>query len=189
VLFDGLRLYREKYPERARRLRFHFFGTSYVAPGQGRNSIMPIAEQCGVADLVDEIPHRLGHLECLRLQLEADVLLLLGSSDLAYSPSKIYPYFLTERPILAIVFRESVLERLLLELSCAFMVTMTEHGLKDEAHAALARFFDFALTSFPAGALPTKNRALFGERFLAEALTGAQCRLFDHAVAPRNVPP
>jgi len=182
VLFDGLRLYREKHPDRARRLRFHFFGTSYVAPGQGRDSVMPVAERCGVADHVDEIPHRLGHLECLRLQLEADVLLLPGSSDLAYSPSKIYPYFLADRPILAIVFHDSVLERLVHELSCAFTVAMTEHGPKEKAHAALEDFFDLALAAFPPGSLPAKNQHYFDEHFLAENLTRVQARLFERAL-------
>jgi hypothetical protein len=183
VLFDGLRLYREKYPERARRLRFHFFGTSYVAPGQGRNSVMPVAEQSGVADQVDEIPHRLGHFECLRLQLEADVLLLPGSSDLAYSPSKIYPYFLTERPILAVVFRGSVLERLVGELSCAFVVAMTETGPKAEAHADLARFFDLALAGFPPGSLPTRDQNYFNQHYLAETLARTQTQFFDRVLA------
>ena len=183
VLFDGLRLYRDRHPAQARRLRFHFFGTSYVAPGQGRNSVMPIAEKCGVADQVDEIPHRLGHLECIRLQLEADVLLLPGSSDLAYSPSKIYPYFLAERPMLAIVFRDSVLERLIGELSCAYAVAMDEHGPKDDAHAALAGFFDLLLAGFPAGSLPIRNERYFDEHFLAENLTRSQAQLFDRALA------
>ncbi len=188
VLFDGLRLYREKNPIGARRLRFHFFGTSYVAPGQGRDSVMPVAELCGVADQVDEIPHRLGHFECLRLQLEADILLLPGSSDLAYSPSKIYPYFLADRPMLAIVFCQSVLEQLTRELACAFTVAMTEHGPKDEAHAALARFFDCALHGFPAGSLPVRNQRYFDEHFLAESLTRDQCRLFDSAYARAVAP-
>jgi hypothetical protein len=188
VLFDGLRLYREKNPVQARRLRFHFFGTSYVAPGQGHYSVLPVAERCGVADQVDEVPHRLGHLECLRLQLEADVLVLPGSTDLAYSPSKIYPYFLADRPILAVVFQDSVLENLLHELSCAFVVTMTESGPKDEAHAVLARFFDLALAGFPAGSLPTRNRARFDAQFLAETLTRMQCRLFDQALDDSGAP-
>ncbi len=182
VLFDGLRLYREKNPEGARRLRFHFFGTSYVASGQGRNSVVPVAEACGVADQVDEIPHRLGHLECIRLQLEADILLLPGSSDLAYSPSKIYPYFLTDRPILAVVFRGSVLERLVQELSCAFTVATTEHGPKAEAHAALAKFFDLVLAGLPAGSLPKRDQSYFAKHFLAESLTRAQAALFDRAL-------
>jgi hypothetical protein len=182
VLFDGLRHYRDKHPERAQRLRFHFLGTSYVAPGQGHYSVMPVAKRCGVADQVDEVPHRLGHLECLRLQLDADVLLLPGSTDLAYSPSKIYPYFLADRPILAVVFKDSVLEQLLLELSCAFTVPITEHGSKDESHAALTRFFDLAVAGFPADSLPIRNHVRFNDHFLAETLTAAQCRLFDRAL-------
>ena len=182
VLFDGLRLYREKNPAGAVRFRFHFLGTSYVAPGQGRNSVLPVAEQCGVADQVVEIPHRLGHLECLRLQQEADVLLQLGSSDLAYSPSKIYPYFLSERPILAVVFANSVLERLLRELSCAYLVEISESGSKLAAHAALAGFFDAALEGFSPGVLPIRNWPYFEAHFLADSLTQAQGRLFDKAL-------
>ena len=186
VLFDGLRLYRERQPERARRLRFHFLGTSYVAPGQGKNSVVPVAEQCGVADQVDEIPHRLGHLECLRLQQEADVLLQLGSSDLAYSPSKIYPYFLSDRPILAVIFEDSVLDQLLNELSCAYLVTMTERGPKQAAHARLGEFFDAVLAGFSSGIMPARNWPYFNAHFLAESLTQAQCRLFDEALTSSN---
>ena len=189
VLFDGLRLYRERHPERARRLRFQFLGTSYVAPGTGRNSVLPLAEQCGVADLVEEVPHRLGHLECLRLQTEADVLLLAGSSDRAYSPSKIYPYFLADRPTLAVVFQPSVLENLLTPLSFAVIVPLGDAPSHASAHAALAKFFDDALAGFPPGSLPTRNQAYFDAHFLADHLTAVQCQLFDRAVAPATPPP
>jgi hypothetical protein len=182
VLFEGLRQFREREPERARRLRFHFYGTSYVAPGQGRNSVMPIAEVCRVADMVDEIPHRLGHLECLRLQSEADILLLPGSSDLAYSPSKVYPYYLTGNPILGLVFRDSVMERLLDDLQCATMVRFREAESKVEAYAELQRFFAAAFEGFSPGSLPTRNDAFFNEHYLAESLTGRQAALFNQAL-------
>lgn len=183
VLFQGLRLYHERSPGRAKRLRFHFLGTSYVAPGQGKNSVMPVAENCGVATQVEEIPHRLGHLECLRLQLEADVLLLPGSSDLAYSPSKVYAYYLSRRPTLGLVFRNSVMESLLEELSCAYMVRFDAGGSKEAAHAALCDFFDLAFEGFPPGTLPARNDAYFDASFLAATLTAQQCRLFDRALA------
>ena len=184
VLFDALRLYRGREPARARRLRFHFFGTSYVPPGQGVNSVLPVAALCGVADQVDEIPHRLGHLECLRLQSEADILLLPGSSDLAYSPSKAYPFYLTGRPILGLVFRDSVMEQLLEELSCAYLVKFREGEPKDAAHAELHRFFDAAATGRLASILPVRNDARFNARYLAHTLTGEQCGLMDRALAP-----
>ena len=145
VLFTALRLYQERKPAEARRLRFHFIGTSYVAPGRGKPSVMPVASLCDVAASVDEVPHRIGHLESLRLQLDADVLLLPGSSDLAYSPSKIYPYYLTGRPMLGLVFRDSVMEQLLDELGCAYMVRFRQQEPKDEAYASLHQFFDLAL--------------------------------------------
>ncbi len=184
VLFGGLLLYRARQPARAARLRFHFIGTSYVARGRGVASVLPVAVACGVADQVEETPHRIGHLEALRWQMAADVLLLPGSSDLAYSPSKVYPYFLTGRPILGLVFETSVMERLLDDLGCAFMVRYREDGSKEAAHARLCEFFDRALENFPGAALPGRNTAFFDRHFLAEELTRRQCALFDRAVGP-----
>jgi hypothetical protein len=182
VLFEGLRKYGERAPEKAQRLRFHFYGTSYVAPGKGKFSVTPIAEVCSVAGQVDEVPHRLGHLECIRLQSEADVLLLPGSSDLAYSPSKIYPYYLSGNPILGLVFRDSVMEKLVEDLRCAYLVRFRESEPKEAAHEELCRFFDLALAGFPPGSLPTRNDELFNRNYLAEELTRRQCVLFDRAV-------
>lgn len=184
VLFTGLRRYRERNPERAARLRFHFVGTSYVAPGRGKASVLPVAKLCGVAENVDEVPHRIGHLEALRLQMDADILLLPGSSDLAYSPSKIYPYYLTGRPILGLVFRDSVMESLLDELSCAYMVRFRQNEPKDEAYVELHRFFDLALDGKLANSLPVRNEAYFREHYLADELTRQQCGLFERALPP-----
>ena len=184
VLFAGLRRYRAEKPERAWRLRFHFFGTSYVAAGHGKNAVAPLAAAEGVADQVHEIPHRLGHLECLRLQREADVLLLPGSIDPAYSPSKLHPYYLADRPMLGLVFPDSVLEKELTSLDCAVLVRLPRAGAGPEAQAALAHFFDAALEGFPAGFLPRRNDAFFERHGLAEPLTRDQCALFDAALAP-----
>ena len=183
VLFTALRRYRERSPEKAARLRFHFVGTSYVPAGQGKPSVLPIAEQCGVRDLVGEIPHRLGFLEAARWQLEADALLLLGSSDLAYSPSKVYQYRLTGRPIVGLVFRDSVMEALLDALSCAFIVRFRESGPKEQAYAELARAFDLLVTGTLATALPPPNEAAGGDNFRAEELTRRQCALFERALS------
>jgi len=188
VLFGGLRLFRDREPALAARIQLHFLGTSYAPPGQGTATVQPIAADFGLADQVTEIPHRLGHLECLRLQAEADVLLLLGSSDLAYSPSKIYPYFLSERPILAVVFKNSYLEGIIGELACAYTVAFEEGTEKNAAHAQLCNFFKLALEGFPPGSLPERNRKLFEQEFLARTLTARQCELFTRAmISPPSV--
>ena len=182
VLFMGLRSYRERFPEKAGRLRLHFVGTSYVPQGRGRLSVLPLARDCGVGDLVNEVPHRIGYLDAMRLQLQADLLLLLGSSDLAYSPSKMYQYFLTGRPILALVFRESVMESLLDELRCAFMVRFREDESKDGAYVLLRNLFDQVIDGVLPDTQSQRNHSLFNACYLAEGLTVRQCALFAQAL-------
>jgi hypothetical protein len=182
VLFGGLRQFKAQWPAEAARLRFEFLGTSYAPPGQGKLTVAPIAEEFGVADQVIEVPHRLGHLECLQIQARADALLLLGSSDLAYSPSKLYPYYLSGRPILGLVFRQSYLEKLLNDLGCATVISFADDQPNDEVHDRLFTFFNHALTGFPLESLPVRNEQYFRHEFLAESLTGRQCALFDLAL-------
>jgi hypothetical protein len=146
--------------------------------------VLPIAAAHGVADQVRELAHRIGLLESLRVQQEADVLLVLGSSDLAYSPSKIYNYYLTRRPMLALVFRDSVMERLLDELACARVVRFREAEPKDEAHAELLEFFGLLLAGRAADTQPVRREEAFRAGYLAAELTRRQCELFARALAP-----
>jgi hypothetical protein len=182
VLFDGLALFRRRQPAAAARLRLEFLGTSYAPADRATPIVLPIARECGVADFISEQPARLGHLESLQAQTRADALLLLGSSDLAYSPSKLYPYYLAGRPMLGVVFRDSVLESLLRELACATIVAFEENASKAPAHEALCAFFENALGGF-AQRPPPRNDALFRREYLARSLTARQCALFDAALA------
>ncbi|HUJ43395.1 MAG TPA: hypothetical protein VLW52_07290 [Opitutaceae bacterium] len=190
ALFEGFVRYRQAQPERAARFRFHFVGTSYVAPGHGAPAIVPVAERFGLAACVEEVPHRVGHLESLALLLQSDALLLLGAGDPAYSPSKLYPYYLSGKPILGIVLEHSHLEELLQALACAWLVTFSTAGVSDAACARLAAFFDHALAGFPAGALPARNEAAFRRDYLAEPLTETQCDFFTAVLArhPARLP-
>ena len=183
ALFRALRTYRTAQPELAGRLRLHFIGTSYAAAGQAKFSVLPLAVECGVGELVSEVPHRVGFLEALQLQQASDVLLLPGSIDPAYSPSKIYQYYLAGRPILGLVFRGSVMEGLLDELRCAFMVRLDPGGPSGEAHSSLLEFFGLAVAGALGASLPTRNESEFRRSFLAEELTRRQCGLFDEALA------
>jgi hypothetical protein len=180
VLFAALHSYRERVPA-ATRFRFHFLGTSYAAKGMGLPSVLPLARASGVDDLVSEVPDRLGYLDSLRCLLEADALLLLGSSDPAYSASKLYPYFLSNRPILSLVLRDSYLAGLVGELSGSVIAPFAPASPDDAAEAEVHRFFDLALAGFPAPSFQ-RNQALFERDYLAETLTIRQCELFEQAL-------
>jgi len=183
VLFGALRSYRARVSGAAR-FRFRFLGTSYVAKGAGRFSVMPVAKALGMDDLVTEVPHRIGYLESLRFLMEANALLLLGSSDRSYSPSKLYPYYLSGKPILSIVFRDSYLAGLLTDLNCSTIATFDLDESCEPAYAEIHRFFDLALAGFPPAGQPLRNDAFFRRTYLAETLTTRQCELFDQAISP-----
>jgi hypothetical protein len=100
---------------------------------------------------------------------------------LAYSPSKAYPYYLTGRPILGLVFEGSVMEALLDELSCAYLIRFRELGAKEAAYVKIGRFFDLAFDGFKSGDLPQRQDAKFDRSFLAESLTALQCRMLERA--------
>lgn len=101
---------------RVRPVELFFFGTSYAQAGQGPSTTRALAEKHGIADRVHEQPDRIGYLSALRLLLETDLALLLGSDEVAYSPSKTYPTLSAERPTLAVMPRGSVLEGLVDQL-------------------------------------------------------------------------
>ncbi len=179
LLFSALALFRAEAPERAQRLRFQFIGTSYAPADRAEPTVLPIAEAFGVTDLVSESAARAGHLECIRAQAAADVLFLGGSSDLAYSPSKLYPYFWARRPILAIVFRNSVLERTLRRLGGAHRIVFAETEIV-EARAQLVAYFRDLAEERLVSADP-RDDVYFETHYLARSLTGRQTELFDRA--------
>lgn len=183
VLFAGLRRLRERDPAAAARLRFHFIGTSYAPAGQATGTARPIAEAYGVGDLVEERPQRIGYLDSLRLMTAADGLLLLGSDDLAYSPSKIYPNYMAARPMLALAHHGSLLVELLRQLRCATLIELLEPGREMSPPREVAEFL--ARVARGDGASPEpRNDAWFRRQLTAEAGARRQCEVFDLALPP-----
>jgi hypothetical protein len=184
VLFAGLRRLRDSDPALASRLRLHFVGTSYAPPDQAPQTAKPIAEEYGIGDLVTESATRIGYLDSLRLMQSADGLILLGSDDLTYSPSKIYPSYMTGRPILALAHHGSLLADLLARLQCSRLITLLEPGRETEPPRELAAFLRGVAESHDAAhGQPQRDTAWFREHFLAEVGARRQCALFDAVVA------
>ncbi|MES2922354.1 MAG: glycosyltransferase [Verrucomicrobiota bacterium] len=88
-------------------LRLHFIGTSYAGAGQGMKTIEPLAREFGLEGIVSEHPDRIPYSETLRCLLDADTLIIPGSDDPGYTASKIYPYLLAEKPLLAVFHEQS----------------------------------------------------------------------------------
>ncbi len=186
VLFSAVRALQQAEPAAAARLRFHFFGTSYAPDGRSMPSVLPVAESYGVAHLVTERSGRIGHLESLAVLLHCDALLILGTDDPAYTPSKVLPYYALALPILAIAYPGSQLERQMENLRCARIAPLTQGEPSRDAHRVVIGFLTDALAGFPEETRPVRNDPWFHQHASIERLVHEQVQVFDEALAGRG---
>ncbi len=105
-IFAGLAKGIDEHQELFKKIQMFFIGTSYAADGKGQKTIEPIAERYGVKDHVTEITNRLPYFTAMKVLKDADLLIVPGSTDTNYTASKLYPYILSKRPLIA-VFNEN----------------------------------------------------------------------------------
>jgi glycosyltransferase involved in cell wall biosynthesis len=117
------------------RLRLHFIGTSYAPEGTGIKSVEPLAREYGVNDLVQELTNRIPYSVAMRCLLDADALIVPGSDDPAYTASKIYPYLLARKPLLAMFHEASSVVELIQKVGGGEMVSFSS----DEATESIAQ--------------------------------------------------
>ena len=98
------------------RLKIHFIGTSYAPAGVAKPGILPLAQEYGLSDIVHESCDRVRYSDALRYMQNADALLAFGTNDPSYTASKIYPYLLSRRPLLAIFNENSSVIKILNEV-------------------------------------------------------------------------
>ncbi|MGH9346650.1 MAG: glycosyltransferase [Vicinamibacterales bacterium] len=101
TLLAALARVRDRAPRSYARLRVHFLGTSNQRSQAPEPRVLPAARDAGVDDIVTEAPARLDYLDALNVQTRAQALLLLGSNEPHYTPSKVFPALLARRPIVA----------------------------------------------------------------------------------------
>ncbi|CAN5879251.1 hypothetical protein BH11PSE3_BH11PSE3_16370 [soil metagenome] len=107
AFFRGLAQLRDTAPETARRIRVHFVGTGRSPNDKQGHQVLPIAARCGVEDMVTEHPHRIGYVDTLNHLTHADAVVVLGSTEPHYTPSKIFQGALSRRPVLAVLHEAS----------------------------------------------------------------------------------
>ncbi|OOQ58085.1 glycosyltransferase [Mucilaginibacter pedocola] len=156
------------------RFKFYFIGTSYAPAGQGKPSIMPLAESFGLATAVTEITDRISYYRSLATLLQADALFVPGSDDAKYTASKIYPYLLARKPILAIFNKQSSAIGVLKETGIN-----TVYNYEDISEQDIHGFL-YALQTSPNKTISLNTDALNAHS--AQTKTGLQCALFNQAI-------
>jgi len=180
-----------RFKDSPRPFELFFFGTSYAPAGAGVSSTGELAKRHGIEHLVHEQTARTGYISSLRIMLEADLTLLLGSDDKAYSPSKMYPTLVAGRPTIAVAPAHSVLEDRIADLGGAALTTFDPSPASgtpavDHLSATLAGF-----TAQPEQRLGAPARLDVLEReYSAAAIARRQLEIFNVLInRSRTAPP
>lgn len=144
-LLAGLGELRTQDAEFAGRLRLHFIGTGASPNDPAGFNVMPLAKRAGVADLIQEHPHRMSYLDVLSHLTKAHGVLILGSTEPHYTPSKVFQSVQSQRPILALLHEASTAIEVVRRSGAGLVVTHSETRLPEalEMAAALAALAAF----------------------------------------------
>jgi len=182
ALFTAVQRGREKLPQLYKRLRIHFVGTTYAPNAQGKYQVLPVAHECGVEDMIEENPGRVQHLDAIQILLDSDALVAIGSESPHYTASKLFPYILAAKPLLAVFHEESSAVKLLEETRAGDAITFSAErpplSVVGEIEVALQE-----LLTAPAGALPATDWKKF-QPFTARAVTAKLVEVLDRTVQP-----
>ena len=107
-------------------IRFQARGTSYARAGQGARTLAPLVAGSRLEPWVEEIPDRLSYSGTLETLVRSDALVVFGSMEPAYTASKIHPYLLSGRPVLALFHEKSPVVALMRAVGGGVLVTFDE---------------------------------------------------------------
>jgi len=148
----------------------YFYGTTYSHLGRPEPGTLALAVKYGLQDCVHEQPDRLRYFEALQVVLEADVNLLLGSTDLTFTPSKILTLLAAGRPLLSIAHAGSALADRLTALGQPCVLVEGERPTPASILATLARLQAIRQAPGPGPAAPVS--------FSARAVAARQLEIF-----------
>lgn len=176
VLFKCLGTLKRSDIELYNKFEWFFVGTSYAPPGTGKKTVMPIAETFAAGDNVYEQTDRIFYFDALKTIMTTDALLIIGSDEPTYTASKLYPYLLTNKPLLAIFNSESPALEILNEYGAKYAYSYDAAGdIESKIHVFLSELAEGNL-----GEQRYNPDAI--KKYSAENMAKRQCELFDRVV-------
>lgn len=167
-----------QYPELFSKVRLHFIGTTY-AGARPLPTIEPIAKGMGLSQYIHEDPNRAPYFTVLKLLEDTDFLLVPGSDNPQYTASKIYPYILAQRPLLAVFHEASSVVDVLRSTQAGELATFSSGDEAESIANLLLPQWVTLLRRLPYSP-PTKWEAV--EPYTAREMTRRQCELFDQVL-------
>jgi hypothetical protein len=117
-------LLRQKQPRLAEQFHLFFVGTGKSPNDPEGFNIRPRLKQFGLQDCVSEYPQRFPYMDVLNHLHAASGILVLGSTEPHYSPSKIFQSVMSRRPVFALLHEQSTAVPILRATNAAQVVTL-----------------------------------------------------------------
>jgi hypothetical protein len=176
----GLRALGERSPAIVSRLRVHFVGTGSSPDDPNGHQVMPRARAAGVEAMVDEHPHRISYVDALNHLERCGAVLVLGSTERHYTPSKVFQAILSKRPVFALLHAESTAIGMIEQARAGMVLPLTEQTMPEPAAVAAALQAMIEAPAYDASAVDDPAfeslSARASARALAEALDRACAR-------------
>ena len=119
-------------PGIAKRLKIHFVGTGLFENDSTRgHRVTPFLKKYALSETVSELPPRIPYLDVLNHLSKASAILVIGSTEPHYSPSKIYQAVMARRPVFALLHEESTAVSVLRNSGAGTAFTFTPDKLPD----------------------------------------------------------
>jgi hypothetical protein len=141
-LLESLGCIKRQVPDVAEKLCLHFVGTGKSPDDRTGYNVRPIAQRLGVDDIVSEHPHRIPYVDVLSHLTQSSAILVLGSTEPHYTPSKVYQAVQARRPVFALLHRDSSALSVLEESGAGVVVPLCESELPSSG-ALAARLASF----------------------------------------------
>ena len=180
IIFEALKRGVQEKPHLYSRVKLHFVGTDYAPEHRARKTIQPVANEFGMLPYVEEHPARIPYFEGLQLLLDGDFLIVPGSDDPQYTASKIFPYILARRPLLALFNEKSSVCQIVRETASGEVLGFKPGVDSDSYCAELYRLWTDILSRLPFE--PQTDWRAF-EAYTARELARKQSELFEEVLS------
>lgn len=178
AIFASIRANEVKFAD----VEFHFIGTGSRANDPDSFNIRKHAEEFGLWNkTVFEYPKRIPYLDVLLHLDAADAILVLGSTEPHYTPSKTYQGVLSGKPILAVLHKDSTAVDVVRRANAGVVLAFNGEPGVEEIKSYFADTFEF-FKQFRDNFDPAQVNMNVFEMYSARNVTMQLAELFNQAL-------
>lgn len=131
-LLMAIEFINHKNPAIGKKIKLYFVGTGKDPADSNSHSLNSEIEKYNLKEQVIEYPARIPYLDVINHLNAADAVLVMGSTERHYSPSKIFQAVMSKNPILALLHKESTAIQIAKEINARYTVAFEDDFTEGE---------------------------------------------------------